>query len=61
MDFYFDNDQALALGSPAKKFENNIQAIRLAKEIASLGRAASSDEQSILSRYVGWGLSLIHI
>jgi hypothetical protein len=59
MDFYFDHDQALALGSPAKKFENNIQAIRLAKEIASLGRAASSDEQSILSRYVGWGDSAL--
>ena len=36
MDFYFDNDQALMLGSPAKKFDNNLQAIRLAKEITSL-------------------------
>ncbi|MBI5943678.1 MAG: DEAD/DEAH box helicase family protein [Chloroflexi bacterium] len=59
MDFYFDNDQALALGSPARKFEHNLKAIRLAKEIVALGRAASPDEQSILSRYVGWGDSAL--
>jgi len=59
MDFYFDNDQALTLGSPAKKFENNLQSIRLAKEITSLGRAASQEEQLILSRYVGWGDSAL--
>ena len=44
MDFYFDNDQALDLGSPARKFENNAKAIRLAKEIAAIERAASADE-----------------
>lgn len=59
MDFYFNNTQALYLGSPAKKYTNNLNAIRLAKEIASLGRAASPDEQAILSRYVGWGDSAL--
>ena len=37
MEFYFENDQALVLGSPAKKYENNLQAIRLAKEIIISG------------------------
>ncbi len=59
MDFHFENAQALDLGSPARKYENNLQAIRLAKEIASLGRTASTDEQAILSRYVGWGDSAL--
>jgi len=59
MDFHFENAQALDLGSPARKYENNLQAIRLAKEIASLGRMASIDEQAILSRYVGWGDSAL--
>ena len=59
MDFYFNNTQALDLGSAAKKYTNNLNAIRLAKEISSLGRAASADEQSILSRYVGWGDSAL--
>ncbi|MCJ7432747.1 MAG: class I SAM-dependent methyltransferase, partial [Anaerolineales bacterium] len=59
MEFHFDNDQALPLGSPAKKFENNLQAIRLAKEITSLRREASADEQAILARYVGWGDSAL--
>ena len=39
MEFYFDNAQALDLGSPAKKYENNLQAIRLASQAnAGLGR-----------------------
>ena len=59
MEFYFDNDQPLNLGSPARKFENNARAIRLAKEIAALGRAASADEQALLARYVGWGDSAL--
>ncbi len=59
MDFYFQNDQPLDLGSPAKKFENNLQVIRLAKEIAACGRAASPDEQASFARYVGWGDSAL--
>ena len=38
MDFHFENDQTLELGSPARKFENNVHAIRLAKEIIVQGR-----------------------
>jgi N12 class adenine-specific DNA methylase len=55
MDFYFPDTLPLDLGSPREKFENNLDAIRLAKELAALGRAAFPDEQAILSRYVGFG------
>ncbi|MGA7192872.1 MAG: DEAD/DEAH box helicase family protein [Anaerolineales bacterium] len=59
MDFYFENDNALNLGTPTQKFENNLAAIRIAKELSASGRAASADEQAILSRYVGWGDSAL--
>ena len=59
MDFYFQDTHSLDLGSPARKFENNLAAIRLAKELAACGRAASPDEQALLARYVGWGDSAV--
>jgi N12 class adenine-specific DNA methylase len=59
MEFHFHNDQALDLGTPARKYETNLQAIRLAKEIIVQGRAASAEEQAILARYVGWGDSAL--
>ncbi len=54
-DFYFQNAQPLDLGSPKQRFETNIKAIRLAKELTALGHLPSPDEQVILSHYVGWG------
>ncbi len=59
MDFYFEDDNPLALGSPKEKFENNLAAIRLAKQLTASARAASADEQAALSRYVGWGDSAL--
>lgn len=59
MDFYFENCEPLALGTPKEKFENNLAAIRLAKQLATSARAASPDEQAVLSRYVGWGDSAL--
>ena len=59
MDFYFKNDNALNLGSASQKFENNLAAIRLAKELSASGRTASSEEQAILSHYIGWGDSAL--
>jgi len=53
-DFYFTNGQ-LDLGSPSTRFENNKNAILLAKKIAAENRAASPEEQEALSKYVGWG------
>lgn len=62
-DFYFQPfgqtqdkpGHSLDLGTPKQRFENNKQAIQLAKELASTGREASPDEFAILSKYVGWG------
>ncbi|MBI1793437.1 MAG: hypothetical protein HYR70_04515 [Chloroflexi bacterium] len=59
MDFYFGNNQPLDLGTPSRKFENNVNAIRLAKELTACGRAASAEEQAVLSLYSGWGDSAL--
>ncbi len=59
MDFYFEDDEPLTLGSPKEKFENNLAAIRLAKQFTTSARVASLKEQTILSRYVGWGDSTL--
>ena len=42
-------------GGPKTRYMWNTDAIRELKKIESEGRAASADEQKILSRYVGWG------
>jgi len=54
-DFYFQPGQTLDLGTPKQRFENNRQAIRLAKELASNRHTASPEEFALLSQYVGWG------
>lgn len=37
------------------KFNGNLAAIRLLKELEADGRRATPEEQSVLARYVGWG------
>ena len=48
-------DDALGTGGPKAKFRANIEAITMLHAIEREGRNATSDEQEILSRYVGWG------
>ena len=48
-------DEHLGEGGPKAKFQANINAIRLLKELESAGQQASPEQQEILSRYVGWG------
>ena len=48
-------DVALGVGGPKEKYRNNVAAIRLLKELEREGRQATSDEQEVLSKYVGWG------
>lgn len=48
-------DDALGVGSPKEKFRGNIEAISLLKRLETENRLATSEEQEILSRYVGWG------
>ncbi len=48
-------DDHLGEGGPKVKFQANINAIRLLKELEAAGQQASPEQQEVLSRYVGWG------
>lgn len=48
-------DDNLGAGGPKAKFKANMEAIRLLKELEQEQRLATSEEQEVLSRYVGWG------
>ena len=52
--FKITNDN-LGEGSPRKKFNNNVEAIRVLKKCEEENRFATPQEQEILSKYVGWG------
>lgn len=42
-------------GGQKTKFKNNIEAIKLVKELDAANRQATPAEQKILAKYVGWG------
>ena len=48
-------DEHLGEGGPKQKFARNIEAMRTLFKIEEEGRGASLEEQTVLSRYVGWG------
>ena len=48
-------DENLGVGGPKEKYRNNVDAIKLLKELEKDNRLANKEEQEILSRYVGWG------
>ena len=48
-------DEHLGEGGPKAKFQANVNAIRLLKELEAAGQQASPEQQEVLSRYVGWG------
>ena len=48
-------DDHLGEGGPRLKYQANINAIRLLKELEAAGQQASLEQQEVLSRYVGWG------
>ena len=52
---YHINDEHLGEGGPKAKFRANVDAIRVLKGLEASGRTASTAEQEILARYVGWG------
>ena len=52
---YHISDMELGYGTRSEKYAANVTAIRLLKQIESEERLATSEEQEILSRYVGWG------
>lgn len=52
---YHIADTELGTGTPTEKYQNNIAAIRLLKEMESENRLATAEEQAVLAKYVGWG------
>ncbi|MBR5447005.1 MAG: N-6 DNA methylase, partial [Clostridia bacterium] len=48
-------DRELGHGTPTEKYTANVEAIRLLKQIESENRLATPEEQTVLSKYVGWG------
>ena len=48
-------DEHLGEGGPKAKFQANVNAIRLLKELEAAGQQANPEQQEVLSRYVGWG------
>lgn len=48
-------DDALGVGGAKEKFKANMAAIHLLHDLEIENRLATSEEQEILSRYVGWG------
>ena len=49
------SDDHLGEGGPKQKFARNVEAIRTLQTLENENRNATSEEQEILSRYVGWG------
>lgn len=48
-------DDNLGTGGPKAKYQVNINAIKLLKDLETDGMQASAEQQEVLSRYVGWG------
>lgn len=48
-------DPDLGAGGPKAKYQANVTAIRLLKQLETENRTATAGEQDTLSRYVGWG------
>lgn len=52
---YRTTDMHPHYGGPKQRFQNNLAAIRLLKQLEQDGRLANQAEQDVLSKYVGWG------
>ena len=52
---YHITDDAIGVGTPGTRFNNNVRAIRLLKKLEREERFAAPEEQTVLAQYVGWG------
>ena len=52
---YVITDDTNAVGTPRERYRNNLEAIKLLKELEANGRNATNEEKDVLARYVGWG------
>lgn len=48
-------DGEIELGGDKQRFKDNVEAIKLAKQLETESRPATLEEQKLLSKYVGWG------
>lgn len=53
-NFHFEEAE-LPKGGQKTRYQWNVEAIRLLKQIEYEGRTATTEEQKVLARYVGWG------
>ena len=54
INYKITNDY-LGVGTPKERYKNNIEAIKVMKKCEAEDRYATTEEQEILSKYVGWG------
>ena len=52
---YQIKDEHLGAGTPKERYRNNVAAIKLLFSLEKENRLATSEEQEVLARYVGWG------
>ena len=52
---YRITDNNIRAGTQGQRFQANISAITLLKQLESENRSATPDEQTVLAKYVGWG------
>lgn len=55
LNYHYQPEHRLYEGGPKAKFRNNVEAIRLLKQLQQENRIATTEEQIILARFVGWG------
>ena len=55
IDYSYSASDDIGAGGPKVKFQSNLEAIKLLKQIEDENRLATADEQKILCKYVGWG------
>ncbi|MDR2729004.1 MAG: hypothetical protein LBB56_07710 [Chitinispirillales bacterium] len=55
LDYRLSDSDNIGAGGKVAKFEANISAIRLLKELEEENRSATAAEQSVLVKYTGWG------
>lgn len=55
IDYRYNPADDIGVGGLKTKYKNNIEAIKTLKVIEKENRLATSEEQKILAKYVGWG------
>ena len=57
--FWFPSDFELELGGATQKADKNFEVLQLIQTLEQVGRPATTEEQELLSHYVGWGDSRV--